>query len=101
MPDAIEVLRSDLASMHQGPDEPFKTFAARVHGKAETCEFRTKYDGTCTNCHTAFHREVYYTNEVIRDVLLDGIAYIRREGLSADYYADYANETIERRHCLH
>lgn len=86
IPVALGVLRSELASMHQDPDEPFRTYAARVQGKAETCEFKTAYHGDCTNCHTTYNGEVYYTDEVIRDVLLNGIADndIRREALSTE-----------------
>ena len=86
IPVALGVVRSELLAMHQGPDEPFRTFAARVQGKAKTCEFKTLYDGSCSNCNTAYQGEVYYTDEVIRDVLLNGIADvdIRRDALSAD-----------------
>lgn len=86
VPVALGVLRSDLASMRQDPDEPFRTFAARVQGKAETCEFKTNFDITCSQCDTALSGETYYTDEAIRDVLLNGIADldIRREALSSD-----------------
>ena len=72
--------------MIQQSDEPFRTFAARVQGKAETCEFKTTYNGTCSGCQAPYTGETYYTNERIRDVLLNGIADldIRREALSAD-----------------
>lgn len=86
IPVALGVVRSELLAMRQDPDEPFRTFAARVQGKAETCEFKTVYDGLCSNCDYAYNGEVYYTDEVIRDVLLHGIADIdiRRDALSAD-----------------
>ena len=86
IPVALGVLRSDLASMQQHGDEPFRTFAARVQGKAETCEFKTTYDGTCMHCNNTYNGEVYYTDEVIRDVLLNGVADIdiRREALSTE-----------------
>jgi len=72
--------------MRQDPDETFRTFSARVQGKAETCEFRTTFNSACTNCETPVSGNVYYTDEVVRDVLLNGIADcdIRREALSAD-----------------
>ena len=72
--------------MRQDPEEPFRTFAARVQGRAETCEFTTKFTGTCSGCSTAYHGEVYYTDEAVRDVLLNGIADvdIRCEALSVD-----------------
>ena len=54
VPVALGVLRAELTSMYQGADEKFRTFAARVQGKAETCEFVTDYEGTCSNCNHAF-----------------------------------------------
>ena len=47
VPVALGVLRSQLSKMIQGPDESFRTYAARVQGKAETCEFRTTLNGSC------------------------------------------------------
>ena len=72
--------------MRQDPDEPFRTFSARVQGKAEVCEFKTSYNSNCSNCDAPVAGEVYYTDEVIRDVLLNGIADsdIRREALSSE-----------------
>lgn len=60
--------------MHQERDEPFRAFAARVRGKAETCEFKAMCQ--CGN-------DVNYTDHAIRDVLLSGISDldIRREVL--------------------
>ena len=86
IPVALGVTRSELLAMRQDPDEPFRTFAARVQGKAETCEFKTIFNGSCTNCNTGYQGDVYYTDEVIRDVLLNGIADIdiRRDSLSSD-----------------
>ena len=55
VPVAVGVLRADLAAMRQDPEEPFRTFAARVQGKAETCEFKTNFDGSCSGCNTAYH----------------------------------------------
>ena len=87
IPVAFGVIRSALASMRQDSDEPFRTFASQVQGKAETCEFKTNFNKTCSNCNTRVSGEVYYTDEVIRDVLLNGIADmdIRREALSAEH----------------
>ena len=86
VPVALGVLRSELSSMVQGPDEDFRTFSATIQGKAETCEFKTSYTGLCGGCHTQYTGETYYTEERIRDVLLNGIADlgIRREALSTD-----------------
>ena len=72
IPIATGVLRADLPHMHQERDEPFRAFAARVRGKAETCEFKA----TCS-CGN----DVNYTDHAIRDVRLSGISDIdiRRE----------------------
>ena len=65
--------------LHQNADELFRTFAARVKGKAETCQFTMATKCTCGQAVNA-----NYTKETIRDVLLAGIADIdiRREALS-------------------
>ena len=74
---AIGVTRAELTSMRQERDESFRSFAARVRGKAETCAYRTKC--SCL-------REVDFTDCIIRDVLITGIADsdIRLEILGAD-----------------
>jgi len=86
VPVALGVLRSELSIMRQYPDEPFRTFAARVQGKAEVCEFTVTFNVNCGTCNNAVTGEVYYTDEVIRDVLLNGIADsdIRREALGSE-----------------
>ena len=72
IPVATGVLRSELLQLRQERDEPFRAFAAKARGKAETCSYVAK----CT-CE----RKVDYTDHVIRDVLLNGIhdSDIRRE----------------------
>ena len=69
---ATGVMRAELVRMQQERDESFRAFAARVRGKAETCAYITKC--TCL-------REVDFTDSIIRDVLIAGIADldIRRE----------------------
>jgi len=69
---ATDVTRSELMCMKQDRDEQFRSFAARVRGKAETCGYTTKY--TCT-------LDVDFTDCIIRDVLISGIndSDIRRE----------------------
>ena len=88
VPTALGVIRSELSSMYQGADESFRTFAAKVQGKAETCEFITAFSGKCSDpdCGRDYTGETYYTDEVIRDVLLNGVADtdIRREALSVE-----------------
>ena len=58
---ATGVLRSELVIMRQGRDEQFRSFAARVLGKADTCFF----SATCS-CGL----KVDYTDHVIRNTLL-------------------------------
>ena len=79
IPVAIGVRRAELMDLRQTPDEPFRTFAAKTKGKAETCSFRTSVKCECNRTV-----EVDYTTETVRDVLLAGIADldIRREALS-------------------
>ena len=74
---ASRVTRAELMQMRQDHDEPFRTFAARVRGKAETCSYHLKC--SCNNT-------VDYTDEIIRDVLVAGISDtdIRREIMGTD-----------------
>jgi hypothetical protein len=76
VPIAIGVLRAELLQCQQQRDEGFRSFAARVRGKAETCAFAVK-------CSCG--KEVDYTDNVIRDVLLSGItdSEIRRDVLGS------------------
>ena len=79
IPVARGVSRAELSQMNQSSDEPIRTFAARVRGKAETCGFTTS-----TKCLCGKEVKADYTEEVIRDVLLAGVADldIRRDALS-------------------
>ena len=88
IPVAIGVRRAELMDLKQLPDEPFRTFAAKTKGKAETCAFTTT--STCSCNRTV---KVDYTTETVRDVLLAGIADldIRREALST---MNMQNKTI-------
>ena len=74
IPVATGVLRADLLQVRQEREEPFRAFAARVRGKAETCEFEAA-------CECG--KSVDYTDNQVRDVLLNGIndPDIRREVL--------------------
>ena len=42
IPISTGVLRSELMQMRQMREEPFRSFAARVRGKADTCAFSTE-----------------------------------------------------------
>ena len=74
IPVAICVLRTELLQLRQERDEPFRTFTAKVRGKAETCS----YTASCT-CGAS----VDYTDHVIHDIILNGLydTEIRREVL--------------------
>ena len=88
IPVATGVLLSDLMQMRQLRDEPYRAFAARVRGKADTCAFTV--DCTCG-------LKVNYTDHMIRDTLLNGIAddEIRREILGgADVLTRAVNEIV-------
>ena len=76
IPVTTGVLRSDLMQMRQVRDEPFRAFAARVRGKADTCAFTV--DCICG-------LKINYTDHMICDTLLNGIAddEIRREILGS------------------
>ncbi|MEL6804106.1 MAG: hypothetical protein AAFO91_10025, partial [Bacteroidota bacterium] len=69
IPAAKSVSRAELMKMSQGSDESIRTFAAKVQGKAQTCGFVTKFKCTCEK-----ESSVNYTQEIIKDVLLSGIA---------------------------
>ena len=79
IPVANGVRRAELMQLRQSPDEIFRSFAAKVKGKAETCAFRTS-----TKCKCGENVIADYTTESVKDVLLAGIADldIRREALS-------------------
>ena len=74
---ATGVTRAELVQMHQERDESFRSFAARVRGKAETCDYTMK-------CSCSL--DVDFTDVITRDVLIAGIADmdIRREILGTD-----------------
>ena len=71
IPSAKGVTRSELMKMRQGNDELARTFAAKVQGKAQICDFTVPFKCPC-GCAETFR--VDYTQEVIKDVLVAGIA---------------------------
>ena len=79
---ATGVMRAELVRMQQERDESFRTFAARVRGKAETCTYITKC--TCLG-------EVDFTDSSIRDVL---IAVIVDLDISRDVLVTVVNDII-------
>ena len=94
IPVAIGIVRDELMQMHQANDESFRSFAAKVRGKAETGEFIENAKCPC-GCEHTFPFD--YTAHVIRDVLLAGIGCsdIKREVLSMDgIHAKTTNELI-------
>ena len=60
------VARVFLHNMRQDHDEAIRLFAARLRGQATGCQFTMK----CSHCH----QEVNYNEEILRDVLVKGIA---------------------------
>ena len=68
------MLRRELLQLWQERDEPFRTFTAKVRGKAETCSYTTIF--TCG-------ASVDYADHVFRDVILNGFydTDIKREAL--------------------
>ena len=81
IPVARGITRTELRQMKQKNDESFRLFAARVRGKAETCDFVIPVKCQCDQQLSAD-----YTEDAIRDVLLAGISDsdIRREALSTE-----------------
>ena len=76
IPVAPGVVRAELMQMHQDRDQSFRTFAANVRGKAETCGY---INHDCSeSCD--------FTQSMVKDVLVAGIYNldIRREVLSTD-----------------
>ena len=94
IPVARGVTRAELTQMSQSCDEPIRTFAARVRGKAEKCGFTTS-----VRCDCGKELSVDYTAETVRDVILAGINDndIRREALSAQ---NLQSETINSVSCF-
>ena len=89
---ATGVMRAELVRMQQERDESFRTFAARVHGNAETCAYITK---VCL-------REVDFTDSIIGDVQEAGIADldIRRDVLGTSAILERAvNDVISLVEC--
>ena len=72
VPIAASVLRSELLQVRQDRDESFRAFAARVRGKAEACAFFARCQHQC-QCGEVCTGNVDYTDNVIRDILLNGI----------------------------
>ena len=87
-PFATGVLRTELMQMRQMRNESFRSFAARVRGKADKCAFSA--DCSCG-------LKVNYTDHMIRDTLLNGISDfdIRREILrTTDILTAAVNDVI-------
>ena len=72
IPVAASILRSELLQLRQDRDESCRTFAARARGKAEACAFFARCQQRC-QCGQVCTGNVDYTDNVIRDILLNGI----------------------------
>ena len=66
-PVAIGVRRTELLNMSQDREEPIRSFHAKVKGKALTCSYKVK-------CPCDQPVEVDYTENVIKDVILNGLS---------------------------
>ena len=65
---AVGVLCAELLELCQKRDEPFRSFATRVRGKAEMCGFVAQH-----LCNCGLTNSVDYTENIIRDVLVAGL----------------------------
>ena len=74
---ATGVIHAELVQMKQDSGETFRTFAARMRGKAETCSYTTK-----CSCNST----VNVTDIIVRDVLISGLSDLdfRRDILGTD-----------------
>lgn len=81
IPVATGIVCAELLEMKQLRDEAFRKFASRVRGKAETCEYKVRFECLCKTTS-----DVDFTDHILRDVLLAGIydADIRREMYGID-----------------
>ncbi|MEL6805700.1 MAG: hypothetical protein AAFO91_18165, partial [Bacteroidota bacterium] len=61
----IMVARVELHDMRQDQDEAIRSFAARVKGQANVCQFILE----CPSCSAS----VNFTNEILKDVIVKGI----------------------------
>ena len=68
IPVALMVVRSELLSLRQAADEAFRSFFARVRGKAEICSFTTE-----SKCGCGTTNVVDFTEIMVRDVIIAGI----------------------------
>ena len=66
IPAAKGITRAELMRMSQGNDEPIRTFAVKVQGKAQICGFQMESKCPC-------NLTIAYT-QVVKDVILAGIA---------------------------
>ena len=78
---SIGVKRTELMSLHQNHNEPFRTFATCVRSKAETCNFTTVSECDCGKSNVTSN-----TEEAIKDVMFASVGDddIRREVLSTE-----------------
>ena len=79
------VLRSEFLDMKQQRDQNFRSFVAKVRGKAETCAFMTQ-----SSCPCGITNSVDYTDNIVRDVLIAGVydVEIHRDILGIDGILD-------------
>lgn len=64
----LGIVDSQLLAMQQDFSQLLHTFVTPIQGKAETCKFKTSFDGSCSNCLAAYCGDVCYTEKVVRDM---------------------------------
>lgn len=69
IPTAKGTMRAALMKMSQDNDEQFRTFVARVQGKAQICGYSTK-----RVCECEKQLVIDYTHDIVKDVIVAGIA---------------------------
>jgi hypothetical protein len=67
------VATKTLRAKKQGPDQPVQSFVADIRAIARECDFRVKVP-QCTECACQHERTVNYTDDMVRDQLIFGLA---------------------------
>ena len=68
IPVSTIVMRAELIAMRQNRDEPYRSFFARVRGKADSCSYNTNHKCDCGKVNV-----VDFTEIITRDVVIAGI----------------------------
>lgn len=68
IPVALMVIRAELFAMRQNREESFRSFFARVRGKADICSYTTE-----SSCQCGRTNNVDFTETIVRDIVVAGI----------------------------